>query len=126
MYNTPDRIPSVVVVEDDSEIAELLKIVLGDAYAVDCVGDAPAALARLEHEPPDIILLDCLLPGGRRSAVLERAKALRCVVVPMSGSPEVLLELQAFGYPCLQKPFKLAELVETIEAARSRQGDARQ
>ena len=122
MQHPPSRISSVLVVEDDCGIAELLKCALGDAYTVECVGDVPGALERLTAQPPDVIVLDCLLPGGPCGDVLEVAKWRQCAVVPMSGSPEVLMELEASGYRCLQKPFRIAALLEAIEAARSRQG----
>lgn len=124
MHNSPCQTPSVLVVEDDSGITELLKDVLRDSYAVECVGDIPGAMERLTGQPPDVIVLDCLLPGGPCSDVLAVARTRQCPVIPMSGSPEILMELAASGYRCLQKPFRIAALLEAIEAARSRQEDA--
>lgn len=123
MHTRLSRDVSVLVVEDDSEIAEFLKEVLGESYAVESVGDARAALAHLERASPDVILLDCLLPGGGAADVLERAGKLRCSVVVMSGRPEVLDKLGIYGHPCLRKPFRIAELHEAIEAARDRQAE---
>ena len=111
---------SILVVEDDSEITELLNDVLGEGYAVTCVSDAPAALACIEQESPDIVLTDCLLPGGGASEIFEKAKRSGCSVVLMSGLPQALAGYEVLGFPCLCKPFRITELLRTIEAVASR------
>lgn len=124
MQNPQSRAPFILVVEDDSKVAGLLKEILGDAYSVECVSDAPAAFSALQRRLPDLVLLDCLLPGDGSGDVTEVAKSCQRQVVLMSGLPEVLAGLAAFGYPCLQKPFKVTELLQAIESALPRQGGA--
>ena len=109
--------PSLLVVEDDPELTELLHTALSATYAVECVGDVPDALASLDGRQPDAILLDCLLPGGGVTDILATARALACGVVLMSGLPDALTELANFGYPCLQKPFRIAALLEVLKTA---------
>ena len=63
----------VLVVEDEQKIAQFLKKGLTEkGYTVETVGDADAALARLEASPFDLIILDLLLPGSRDGLELCR------------------------------------------------------
>lgn len=115
------RLPSVLIIEDEPEITELLRTVMESRYQVVSAGDVPGALAYLDRRPPsDLILLDCLLPGGTCGQVLDKASPLGCALVLMSGSPEVLQAFEACGYPLLQKPFKIGQLFDAIEIALSR------
>src|SRR5205085_2787669 len=67
--------PSILVVEDEPAIQELLRVNLEDAgFAVSTVADAEAALAQIKRALPDLVLLDWMLPG--RSG-LSLARGLR-------------------------------------------------
>lgn len=115
------RLPSVLIIEDEPEITELLCAVMESRYEVTAVCDVPGALAYLDGRPPtDLILLDCLLPGGTCGQVLDKASPLGCALVLMSGSPEVLQAFERYGYPSLQKPFRIGQLFDAIEVALSR------
>lgn len=102
---------------------DLLQGVLSEIHAVECAADVPDALAFLESRRPDAILLDCLLPGGSTTSIMAKARVLGCGVVLMSGLPERLETLAGSGYPCLQKPFTMAELVRALETACARRQD---
>lgn len=90
---------------------------LEDRYQTECAGDVPSALACVRNRTPDLILLDCLVPAGSVTDVVEQARGLDCPVILMSGLPEVLTALAAFGYAGLQKPFRMGELLDAIETA---------
>ncbi|HET8995890.1 MAG TPA: response regulator [Acetobacteraceae bacterium] len=113
---------SILVVEDDPEISELLREALAERYAAECVGNVAAALARLTERAPDVILMDCQLPGGDAMDVVDKARNIACPMVLTSGLPEVLEALSVFGHPCLPKPFRIGQLMAAIEAAVSRNG----
>ena len=98
----------------------MLREVLTEHYTVECVGDVPHALAALEVRRPDVILLDCLLPGGRPDAVLDHAEKLGCAVVLTSGCDAQLERFAGCGYPRLCKPFRLGELEDAIATACTR------
>lgn len=108
---------SILVVEDDPEISELLREALAERYVPECVGNVAAALARLDERAPDVILMDCLLPGGDAVDVVAKARDIACPMVLTSGLPEVLEALSVFGHPCLQKPFRIGQLMDAIETA---------
>src|SRR5207237_10655273 len=56
--------PSILVVEDEPAIQELLRVNLEDAgFAVRTVADAEAALGEIRRALPDLLLLDWMLPA---------------------------------------------------------------
>jgi two-component system phosphate regulon response regulator PhoB len=56
--------PTVLVVEDEPAILELIKVNLADAgYEVQGAPDAETAQALLKTSLPDLVLLDWMLPG---------------------------------------------------------------
>jgi CheY-like chemotaxis protein/curved DNA-binding protein CbpA len=80
---------SVLCVDDDRNLCRILSEALeGDGYAVRSVIDGDRALAELAKDPPDIVLLDLILPRRDGFAVLE---ALRAMDAPISDTPVVLI-----------------------------------
>ena len=68
--------PSILVVEDEPAIRELLQVNLADAgYAVRGVADAESALASIRAELPDLVLLDWMLPGKSGLALARDLRA---------------------------------------------------
>ncbi len=71
--NVPARI---LVVDDNAENRRLFAMILDLAhYAVETVGDGLAALERVQQSPPDLILLDVMMPGLDGYEVCRRLKA---------------------------------------------------
>jgi len=65
----------VLVVDDDRALRHALAALLQDAgYQTEQAGDGPAALAALERQPVDCMLLDIGLPGMSGLDVLARAR----------------------------------------------------
>jgi CheY-like chemotaxis protein len=55
----------ILIVEDDLDAAEALRIVLEDeGYAVSHAADATEGMARTREDRPDLILLDIMMPSG--------------------------------------------------------------
>jgi len=68
--------PSVLVVEDEPAIQELLRVNLEDAgFAVRTVPDAEAALGEIRRALPDRLLLDWMLPGQSGLALARGLRA---------------------------------------------------
>ena len=56
--------PRVLVVDDEPDICSVLGIALEtDGFEVDTASDARRALAVLESDPPDVVILDIMMPG---------------------------------------------------------------
>jgi two-component system alkaline phosphatase synthesis response regulator PhoP len=73
--NNNDRVPVILVVDDNQQNLELLQVYLED---VDCrsipAHDGPEALEIIAKEPPDLILLDVMMPKMSGFEVCRRIK----------------------------------------------------
>jgi two-component system cell cycle response regulator DivK len=66
------RPPRVLLVDDEPEFLELTtQILRGAGFIVECAHAAGEAVARAVARPPDVILLDILLPGCDGLEILE-------------------------------------------------------
>lgn len=66
---------SVLVVEDEIDLAEMLRYNLErEGYAVRCVGDGRNALSEIRRQPPDLLILDRMLPGISGDEVIQQIK----------------------------------------------------
>ena len=114
--HSPHRARHVLIVEDDPEVRSLLGFaLLREGWIVDTAADGAAAMARLEHSSPDVILLDIAMPNADGWEVLARRAALarwsRIPVVVMSADhhqAQVVIDLGAAAF--LPKPFSLDDL----------------
>jgi len=114
--------PTVLVVEDDPDIARLVSLHLGDAgFEVRLAGDGTAGLAEARNRRPNLVVLDLMLPGTNG---LDVCRALRArpphvpILMLTARSTEVDrvvgLEIGADDY--LTKPFSVRELVARARA----------
>jgi DNA-binding response OmpR family regulator len=117
--------PRVLVVDDDRTVAEVVARYLEqDGFSVDVVHDGRVALDRALAEPPDLVVLDLMLPGMDGLEVCRRIRALAPVPVVMltaRGSETdriVGLELGADDY--VAKPFSPRELAARVRAVLRR------
>ncbi len=79
----------VLFVDDDRNLCQIVaKALRGEGHEVQTAFDGEAALSQLEDEPPDLLLLDVLLPRKDGFQVLERIRALG---PPLDALPVVLL-----------------------------------
>lgn len=111
----------ILVVEDEQPIADILKFSLEkEGYTVTCVGDGNEALAQVEADVPDLILLDLMLPGKDGMEVCREVRQKHHMPIIMltakdSEVDKVLgLELGADDY--VTKPFSNRELIARIRA----------
>ena len=54
---------SIYIVDDEQTITDSVTMALEDDYRIKAFSDAEKAIAQLEEDPPDLILLDIGLPG---------------------------------------------------------------
>ena|SRR5687768_18558717 len=76
----PDRrmaiAPTILAVEDEPAILELLRVNLVDAgYEVQAAADAETAQTMLKEALPDLVLLDWMLPGQSGLAFAKQIRA---------------------------------------------------
>jgi len=118
----PTDLGTIVVVEDDTNIADLVDMYLrGEGFRVIQAGTGEAGLAAIERERPRMAILDVSLPGGMDGLeVCRRVRASRSLPVLMltardSEVDRVLgLEMGADDY--VTKPFSPRELVARVKA----------
>lgn len=117
----------LLLVDDEEQVALALRSVLvARGYEVELAHDGPGALARLAQDPlPDLLLLDCEMPGFDGQEVLARVRAdarlARLPVLVATAAqidPSQLAEASGF----LRKPYELQVLfafVARLLAARA-------
>lgn len=110
----------VMVVDDDQDLSEMLGIVLtGAGIDVDLVSRGDEALDVFRNNPPDLVLLDVMLPGldGIEVCRLIRAESMVPIIMlsAKGDSHDVVLGLEAGADDYMVKPFKHpSELVARI------------
>jgi DNA-binding response OmpR family regulator len=108
----------VLVAEDDEDILVLLETVLDDAgFAVVVATDVAAALRILRAGGIDCVLTDLGLPGQSGIVLAEAASAVGLPVVVATGSMAQEGRIETAGWRLLRKPFRLEDLVATLQAA---------
>jgi DNA-binding response OmpR family regulator len=112
----------VLVVEDDRDIAELVRMHLSDLPCeVQVAYDGAVALAEAQAGKLDLILLDLMLPGMNGIDVCRqlRAKAIHTPIIMLtSKSTEIdrVLGLEMGADDYLTKPFSIPELLARVKA----------
>ena len=113
--------PEILVVDDDPNISRLEQLYLEkENFEVRTAADGNAAIAEFKRLPPDLILLDVMLPGVDGYEVLKtvrRSGNIPVIMVTARGETfdKVLcLELGADDY--ITKPFDGKEMVARVKA----------
>jgi DNA-binding response OmpR family regulator len=115
----------ILVVEDDPNVADVVSRYLErEGFLVETVADGPTAVARATSEPPDLMVLDLMLPGFDGLEVFRRVRAAAPVPVIMltargdENDRVVGLELGADDY--VAKPFSPRELTARVRSVLRR------
>ena len=115
---------TVLYVDDDRNLCQIVSRALrGEGYAVRTAFDGAEAVASLREDPPDLVLLDLLLPRRDGFEVLEEIRSMpppvgRLPVVLLSGcspTPTYAKRARALGASeLLAKPVPLEKLLEVV------------
>ncbi len=118
----------VLVVEDDSNIAELLRLYLQkDGFEVSHAADGGKAVEMAKEIQPDLVLLDIMLPvmdGWQVCRELRKTMKMPIIMLTAKGETEDKvsgLEMGADDY--IVKPFEVKELLARVHAVLRRTGD---
>jgi CheY-like chemotaxis protein len=107
----------ILIVEDDDDVRRMFRTALMIAgFTVEEAADGAAALYRIHHQPPDLIVLDLSLPTVSGFIVLQEVaanahtKQIPVVIVTASS-----MNLDHLGNPCvLRKPVDPEKLVSAV------------
>lgn len=117
----------VLIVDDDQNICELLRLYIEkEGYDTRIANDGKAALEVFDEYNPDLIMLDIMLPELDGWQVCrEIRKKSQCPIIMLTAKSEVFdkvlgLELGADDY--VVKPFEAKEIVARIKAVLRRSG----
>jgi two-component system, OmpR family, response regulator MprA len=117
--------PRVLVIDDDASITAFLKRALAyEGYQVDTAHDGPAGLAAARDKPPDLVVLDVMLPGIDGVELARRLRAGetetgKLPILMLTAKDEVsdrVQGLDAGADDYLVKPFALEELTARLRA----------
>ncbi len=113
---------AILLVEDDTDVAEILCDVLqslGHTVRHETSGDAALA-AVAAGVLPAVVITDLMLPGGMSGLALARELRVRLPGLPVvlaTGGRGDTAELRAAGLTVLRKPFRTGELEAVISQA---------
>ena len=118
----------VLVVEDDINIAELLRLYLQkDGFEVSHAADGGKAVEMAKEIQPDLVLLDIMLPvmdGWQVCRELRKTMKMPIIMLTAKGETEDKvsgLEMGADDY--IVKPFEVKEMLARVHAVLRRTGD---
>ena len=120
---------SVLIVEDDRNIQELLQLYLEkEGYAVTVASDGGQGLAKFRSIKPDLVLLDVMMPVMDGWAVCKAIRAdSQTPIIMLTAKGETndkVSGLKSGADDYVTKPFEMKELLARIEAVLRRTGTA--
>jgi len=123
--------PLILVVDDMPDNVEIAKLRLEkEGYAVATAVDGEQALQAIRAEPPDLVLLDVMMPKLDGIEVLKRVRAVDSdvAVIMFTAHPNLdtavaSMKLDAVDY--IKKPFNVDEFREVLARVMKRKGLAR-
>ena len=114
--------PTVLVVDDDESVREMLSASLSTAYDVVTAADGATALAALQQTPCDLLMADLKMPGMDGLTLIREARKqspeLPVVIVtglPSEASAIEAIDIGVSGY--VTKPFVLSKLLAVVARA---------
>jgi two-component system response regulator BaeR len=112
---------TVLIVEDEIALADVLEEYLrASSFAVDRLADGEAVVAHVRAHPPDLMLLDLMLPGRDGLDICRELRGFTTLpIIMITARVEEIdrllgLELGADDYVC--KPFAPREVVARVKA----------
>ncbi len=119
----------ILVVDDEATVRDVVERYLKrEGYGVCTAATGPEALAMIDEQAPDLVVLDLMLPGISGEEVCRRVRSNSDVPIIMltarGREPERLLGLQLGADDYVVKPFSPRELVARVNAVLRRSTSA--
>ncbi|MGH2451971.1 MAG: response regulator transcription factor [Candidatus Limnocylindria bacterium] len=118
------RRPSVLVVEDDPDLADVMLTFLRDAhFETRLAKDGDQAMRLIDDQEPDVVVLDLMMPRRDGFSVLRELRADGrigkipvVVVTAIFGLTERLYATELGAADYVTKPFEMTDLLDRIRA----------
>lgn len=118
----------ILVVDDDELLGEAVRAVLeAEGHIVGFVTSGDAAVKAISAKQPDLVILDCMMPGMPGEEVLRQVRTVdalyRTPVLMLTArrnEADVQIAIRAGADDYLKKPFDPDELVVRVEALLDR------
>jgi len=119
------RPPRILLVEDDLTIRQMTQLALErDGFAVSTAHDGASGLAAFRAEPPDLVILDVMLPGVDGVSVCRTIRERSVVPIVMltarTDPVDVVVGLEAGADDYVTKPFEPSILAARLRAVLRR------
>lgn len=113
--------PQILIAEDDRALRDALRYTLTrEGYQVLAVGSGTEAVEAVHSEPPDLLLLDLMLPGMDGLEVCRRVRSETAtpilVLTARQGETDKVVGLELGADDYMTKPFSTRELLARIRA----------
>jgi len=110
----------IVAVDDDLFMLDVIKVCLGDICEVVTIDDSKKAVALIEAEKPDMVILDLLMPGVTGLDILTKMRhiGLQMPVLMLTSFGEINIAAQALALGACEfmtKPFDPDRLRKSVE-----------
>ena len=119
-----DQTPRILAVDDNKQNLEILRKTLTTAaYEIITANDGPTALSVIESAPPDLVLLDVMMPGMSGYEVCERIRANQAtrllpvvMLTALSDVADRIRGIETGADDFLSKPFNREELLTRVKS----------
>src|SRR5262245_6119926 len=119
-----NRPPRILAVDDNRQNLDILSKALTVAsYDVTTATDGPTALRLIESAPPDLVLLDVMMPGMSGYEVCKRIRAVEStrllpvvMLTALSDVADRIRGIEAGADDFLSKPFNREELLTRVKS----------
>jgi two-component system response regulator HydG len=110
---------SSVLIVDRNPNPSLVELIASHGYKVATAPSASQAIDMMSHREYDAVLLNAEIPGATSedSIVLMKECDPKCIIVLMS--TEADRSANPLVYACLQKPFKIKQVIDLLERVRA-------
>jgi DNA-binding response OmpR family regulator len=121
----------ILIIEDEAEIAGYLRRGLTlEGFTIDIAADGQAGLDLARENPPDLVVLDLMLPGIDGLEVARRLRAASevpiIILTARDAVPDRVAGLESGADDYLVKPFAFEELLARVRVQLRRQQSAQQ